>query len=75
MTTSILAANVVSVSVGLGFSFVAVALSVVALKAVDHWLFPTIDFTEEVKKGNVAAAVVVAGMLLFMAVVFSSALR
>ena len=75
MTQSILAANAATMGISLGFAFVAVMVGAVALRLVDRIVFPTIDFVEEIKKGNMAAAVVSAAAVLFMAMILSTALR
>ena len=53
--------------VNLGYTAMTVLLAVSLWKAADRWLFPGIDFIPEVKKGNVAAAILAGVLLLFCA--------
>jgi hypothetical protein len=53
-----------SAIINLAYTTMTVLLAVSLWKAADRWLFPGIDFIPEIRKGNVAAAIL-AGLLLF----------
>jgi predicted benzoate:H+ symporter BenE len=61
--------------VNLGYTALMVVLAVGLWKAVDRWLFPGIDFIPEIRRGNVAAAILAGVLLLFCAQLVSSGLN
>jgi len=64
----------VSYAISIGFGLASVVLGVVTLLLLDHFLYRTIDFIEEIKKGNIAAAVFYSAQLLFIAIVIATAI-
>ena len=66
---------IMTMVVNLTYTVLAIGLAVFAVRMVDEKVFTKIDFQEEIKKGNLAAAVLLAAMLIFIAVVVSSGLR
>lgn len=67
-------ASAVMLLVNLIYAVVAFIIGVVALQVVDRWLFRKIDFEEEIKKGNMAAAVFGGALVIFVGMVISRAL-
>ncbi|MFT5169607.1 MAG: uncharacterized membrane protein YjfL (UPF0719 family) [Lysobacterales bacterium] len=65
---------VVTMVVNLIYTILAVILAVVAIHWMDLKFFTKIDFQEEIKKGNLAAGVLLAAILIFMGIVISSGL-
>ena len=61
--------------INLGYAVVALVVSLVALIAIDKYLFTRIDFIEEIKKGNLAAGIVYSVILLFISLVVATALN
>ena len=61
--------------INLGYAMVALVVSLVALIAIDKYLFRSIDFIEEIKKGNLAAGIVYSVILLFISLVVATALN
>ena len=61
--------------VNLGYTALTILLAVGLWKAADRWLFPDIDFIPEIRKGNVAAAILAGVLLLFCAQLVSSGLN
>ena len=61
--------------INLGYAVVALVVSLVALIAIDKYLFRSIDFIEEIKKGNLAAGIVYSVILLFISLVVATALN
>ncbi|OVE76687.1 hypothetical protein BVX98_05230 [bacterium F11] len=74
MTKTLLMANFWSMSFNLLYAVVAMTIGVIAIKLIDHFLFPEINFTEEIKKGNISAAIFAGTLVLFLALMLSSAL-
>lgn len=66
---------IMTMVVNLIYTILAIALAVFAVRWVDEKIFTKIDFQEEIKRGNLAAAVLLGAMLLFIAVVVSSGLK
>ena len=66
---------IMTMIVNLIYTVLAIGLAVFAVRMVDEKVFTKIDFQEEIKKGNLAAAVLLAAMLIFIAIVVSSGLK
>ncbi len=60
--------------INLGYAIVALLVSIGALIVIDKVLFKQIDFIEEIKKGNLAAALFYSVILLFIGLVVATAL-
>lgn len=56
------------------YSIVALFVGVLALKFIDHKLLKRIDLEEEIRKGNIAAAIFGSTILIFVAVIIGFAL-
>lgn len=67
-------ASAVMLVVNIIYAVVAFMIGVLALIAADKWIFRKIDFEEEIKKGNLAAAVFGASLTIFVALIISRAL-
>jgi uncharacterized membrane protein YjfL (UPF0719 family) len=67
-------ATAITFVINLVYAVVALVVGVAAFRWIDKRLFPEIDFVEEVKKGNMAAAVFAGIMMLFVAVILAGAL-
>ena len=67
-------ASAVMLAVNLIYAVVAFIIGVLALIAADKWIFRKVDFEEEIKKGNLAAAVFGASLTIFVALIISRAL-
>ena len=74
MTGEFLKANLMTMSLNLAYAIVAMAIGVVSIKVLDWVVFPEIDFIEEIKKGNLAAAIFASVLILFLAIMLSSAI-
>ncbi len=61
--------------VNLIYTVLAIGLAVCAVRFIDDKVFTKIDFQDEIKKGNMAAAILLAAMLIFIAIVVSSGLK
>jgi ABC-type tungstate transport system substrate-binding protein len=55
--------------INLAYAIVALLVGVIAIRAIDRWIYTGIDFEAEIKKGNVAAAIYKSALLLFVALV------
>ncbi len=66
---------IMTMIVNLIYTVLAIAVAVYAVRLVDDKVFTKIDFQEEIKKGNLAAAILLSAMLLFIAIVVSSGLK
>ncbi len=62
-------------AVNLVYTAMTIGLAVSLWKAADRWLFPGIDFVPEIRKGNVAAAILAGVLLLFCAHLVSAGLN
>jgi len=66
---------IMTMVVNLIYTVLAIGLAVFTVRLVDEKVFTKIDFQEEIKKGNLAAAVLLGAMLIFIAIVVSSGLK
>lgn len=66
---------VMTMLINLIYTVLAIGLAVFAVRLVDEKVFTKIDFQEEIKRGNLAAAVLLAAMMIFIAIVVSSGLK
>ena len=60
--------------INLVYAMVALVIGVVAVRWIDRYLYTEIDFMEEIKRGNVAAAIYGGVLLLFVGVILAAAL-
>jgi uncharacterized membrane protein YjfL (UPF0719 family) len=67
-------ATAVTLAINLVYALVALVVGVLAVRFIDRRLYPEIDFMEEIKKGNMAAAVFAGVLLLFVALILAGAL-
>jgi len=67
-------ATAITLAINLVYAVVSLVVGVAAFRWIDKRMFPEIDFMEEVKKGNMAAAVFAGIMMLFVAVILAGAL-
>jgi uncharacterized membrane protein YjfL (UPF0719 family) len=75
MTHTIVQANLIAAALNLAFAIVAMVIGLTALKIIDRFIFPEIDFVEEIKKGNIAAAITAGMGVFFMAMLLGNAVR
>lgn len=67
-------ATAVTLGINLVYALVALVLGTLTVRWLDKRVFPEIDFMEEIKKGNLAAAIFAGVMMLFVAVILAGAL-
>lgn len=67
-------ATAVTFAINMVYAVVALVLGAASVRWIDKRLYPEIDFMEEIKKGNVAAAIFAGVMLMFVAVILAGAL-
>jgi uncharacterized membrane protein YjfL (UPF0719 family) len=67
-------ATAITFVINLVYAMVALVIGVVAVRWIDRHLYTEIDFMEEIKKGNLAAAIYAAVLLLFVGVILAAAL-
>jgi uncharacterized membrane protein YjfL (UPF0719 family) len=61
--------------INLIYTILAIGLAVFAVRLLDEKIFTRIDFQEEIKKGNMAAAALLTAILICIAIVVSSGLK
>jgi uncharacterized membrane protein YjfL (UPF0719 family) len=74
MDTQFWQATAITLGINLVYAIVALVVGVAAFRWIDKRMFPEIDFMDEVKKGNMAAAVFAGVLMLFVAVILAGAL-
>ena len=67
-------ATAITLAINLVYALVALVLGAAAVRWIDRKMFPEVDFMEEIKKGNLAAAVFAGILMLFVAVILAGAL-
>lgn len=69
MEVSSLEQTITFLGMNLVYALVTLLVSVFALVIIDKFVFTKIDFIEEIKKGNVAAAIFQSTILIFIGLV------
>lgn len=67
--------NLINLLINLSYAIVTLILSVVTLYLIDKFMYKNIDFIEEIKKGNIAASIFFSVVLMFIAVVVTTAVN
>jgi uncharacterized membrane protein YjfL (UPF0719 family) len=75
MDLSFLAATSLQLGINLVYTVLAIVIGVIALKYIDRWLLKSIDLENEIKKGNIAAAIFASTILLFIAIIIAFSLK
>ncbi|MGE4544063.1 MAG: DUF350 domain-containing protein [Pedobacter sp.] len=75
METEFLAASIINLVINLLYTLLALVVGVYALLWIDKKLLKNIDFEEELKKGNLAVAVFVSTILIFIAIMIAFGFR
>ncbi|TKB53348.1 DUF350 domain-containing protein [Ferrimonas aestuarii] len=71
MEIEFFSASLINLAINLGYSVIAIIVSVYALFWVDKKLLKGIDIEAEIKGGNVAAAIFASAILIFVAIVMA----
>ncbi|WP_440903176.1 DUF350 domain-containing protein [Catenovulum sp. SX2] len=66
--------NITFLAINLAYALICLFVSVLALIIIDKFIFRDIDFNEEIKKGNVAVAILQSVILIFVGLVVSIAM-
>ena len=74
MDTQFWSATAVTLTINLVYAVVALLVGVAVVRWIDRRLYPEIDFIDEIKRGNVAAAIYAGVLLLFVGMLLSSSL-
>jgi uncharacterized membrane protein YjfL (UPF0719 family) len=69
MEISSLEQTLTFLGINLVYALITLVVSVFALVLIDRYVFTKIDFIEEIKKGNVAAAIFQSTILIFIGLV------
>ena len=75
MDYSFLTATTLQLGINLIYTVLAIFIGIIALKYIDRWLLKTIDLENEIKKGNIAAAIFASTILLFIAIIIAFSLK
>jgi uncharacterized membrane protein YjfL (UPF0719 family) len=75
MEIDFLYVTIFNLSVNMVYAALSVVVGVAALVFIDRKLFKKLDFQEEIKKGNIAAAILASTILIFIAIVMSFGLK
>lgn len=73
--TQFIISTAVSLVINLFYTILALIIGIAGLKLVDYKLLKSIDLEEEIKKGNLAAAIFASTILIFVAVIVSFGLK
>jgi hypothetical protein len=56
------------------YAIVALVMGVIALRLIDRFILTRVNIEEEIQKGNIAAAILAAALLMFIAIIIGLAL-
>ena len=68
-------ANLITFAINLIYALAALTIGALAFRFIDRHIFRNIDFIEEIKNGNKAAAIYASVILLFIAIILGFALK
>ncbi len=68
-------ATFLNLLINVAYTILALVAGIVSFRCIDRTFFREIDFVEEVKRGNIAAAIFASTILLFLAVIIGMAMR
>lgn len=61
--------SVLYLGINLGYAIAALLAGVIAIRLIDRYIYTKIDFEDEIKRGNIAAAIFKSALLLFVGLV------
>ncbi len=73
--TQFIISTAVSLVINLFYTILALIIGIAGLKFVDYKLLKSIDLEEEIKNGNLAAAIFASTIWIFVAVIVSFGLK
>ncbi len=73
--TQFIISTAVSLVINLFYTILALIIGIAGLKFVDYKLLKSIDLEDEIKKGNLAAAIFASTILIFVALIVSFGLK
>ncbi len=73
--TQFIISSAVSLGINLIYTILALIIGIAGLKFVDNRLIKAMDLEEEIKNGNLAAAIFASTILLFVAIIVSFGLK
>ena len=73
--TQFIISTSVSLVINLIYTILALIIGIAGLKFVDYKLLKSVDLEDEIKKGNLAAAIFASTILVFVAVIVSFGLK
>jgi uncharacterized membrane protein YjfL (UPF0719 family) len=74
MDTAFWQATAITLAINMVYTVVALFVGAGAVRLVDRVMYKEIDFMEEIKKGNIAAAIFASVLLLFVAIILGAGL-
>ncbi len=75
MNLEYFAANMVTFLLNITYTMCALFIGLIAIKFADSKLLKSVNLEEEIKRGNVAAAIFASTLLVFVAIIVSSGLK
>ena len=75
MDLSYFQATIINLSINLIYTLLTLWLVVMVFLWIDRRIFTKIDFEEEIKNGNIAAAIFVSSLFTFVAIVAGLSMR
>lgn len=75
MESQFIISTLVNLGINLAYTIIALMVAIVGLKFVDYKLLKSINLEEEIKKGNIAAAIFASTILVFVGLIVAFGLR
>jgi uncharacterized membrane protein YjfL (UPF0719 family) len=60
--------------INLIYAMIALFVGVIALRLIDRYVLTRVDIEDQIQKGNIAAAILAAALLLFIAIIIGLSL-
>ena len=74
MELEYLKANIFQLLMNLVYALFALLAGIFAFRFIDKFIFREVDFSQEIKKGNVAAAIISSAIIIFVAIIVGFAM-
>ncbi len=75
MSNIFLTSTILNLLISLLFGVLGLVVAIISIKLIDLFLYKKLDFEEEIKNGNMAAAIFASALLIFIAIILGNALR
>jgi uncharacterized membrane protein YjfL (UPF0719 family) len=74
MDTQFILSTFMSLTINLVYTIIVLIIAVIALRYIDKKILKEVHLEEEIRKGNIAAAIVASTFLIFVAIIVAASI-